>query len=159
MKEKIIQAFANLGFTLEHIPGFGQAFQHEQYSYFWLDNDDDDEHFLNISLPWVVECNGVDELRIYKFVENVNATLKYVKAFISEDHVCLFYERKLYEGDNLEQIITHMIHALALAHDEIRRDLIKRLDADDESDDLDDDDDSELFSFDDDLDLDFDLDC
>ena len=56
MKEQILNVFATLGFQLEEMEGFGYGFQYEDINYLFMPNEDDEE-FLNISVPAILEIN------------------------------------------------------------------------------------------------------
>ena len=50
MKEKILEAFANLGFKLEDADGMGYVFDYEGIRFIYMYNEND-ENFLSIALP------------------------------------------------------------------------------------------------------------
>ena len=50
MKEKILEAFANLGFKLEDADGMGYVFDYEGIRFLYMYNEND-ENFLSIALP------------------------------------------------------------------------------------------------------------
>ena len=54
MKEKILAAFENLGFNLEDIESLGFSFNYEGINYLYMYNEDD-ENFLNISVPSIYD--------------------------------------------------------------------------------------------------------
>lgn len=120
MKEKILEAFANLGFKLEKVSDTGYAFGYEGINFAYLINEDDEE-FLSIALPGICDCDKDNALAAFVLMEKVNSTLKYVKAYTLGDSVWLFYERELIsEQEELELVISRMIRhleaALAFAH-------------------------------------------
>lgn len=113
MKEKILEAFDNLGFKLkeEDISG-SYTFSYEDLNLMYTYNEND-EDFLSISLPGIIELKDYEPWQVYALLEKINSTLKYVKAYIIGDYVWLFYERELFadenEHENLMMIISRMI--------------------------------------------------
>ena len=57
MKEKILEAFRELGFKLEEEEGMGYCFNYEGLNLLYMYNENDEE-FLNIALPGIVEVGG-----------------------------------------------------------------------------------------------------
>ncbi len=54
MKEKILEAFRDLGFKLEEEEGMGYCFNYEGLNLLYMYNESDEE-FLTIALPGIVE--------------------------------------------------------------------------------------------------------
>ena len=96
MKEKILEAFRDLGFKLEEEEGMGYCFNYEGLNLLYMYNENDEE-FLNIALPGIVEVEEDKMLQICALLEKINSTLKYVKAYMLGNSVWLFYERELIE--------------------------------------------------------------
>ena len=96
MKEKILEAFRELGFKLEEEEGMGYCFKYEGLNLLYMYNENDEE-FLNIALPGIVEVESDNMLQICALLEKINSTLKYVKAYMLGNSVWLFYERELIE--------------------------------------------------------------
>ena len=96
MKEQILEAFRDLGFKLEEDEGMGYSFNYEGLNLLYMYNENDEE-FLNIALPGIVEVESDNMLQICALLEKINSTLKYVKAYMLGNSVWLFYERELIE--------------------------------------------------------------
>ena len=96
MKEKILEAFRELGFKLEEEEGMGYCFNYEGLNLLYMYNENDEE-FLNIALPGIVDVEEDKMLQICALLEKINSTLKYIKAYILGNSVWLFYERELIE--------------------------------------------------------------
>ena len=96
MKEKILEAFRDLGFKLEEEEGMGYCFNYEGLNLLYMYNESDEE-FLNIALPGIVEVEEDGMLQICALLEKINSTLKYIKAYMVGNSVWLFYERELIE--------------------------------------------------------------
>ena len=108
MKEQILDAFKALGFEMEEMEGLGYGFQYEGKHYLYMYNEDD-EDFLNISIPAVLDLDDENNVGSYQVMDKLNGTLKYVKANKLNDSMWLFYERELFGGEDLKQILSHMI--------------------------------------------------
>lgn len=119
MKEKIKNAFEALGFELEELDDFGCKFEYEGSNYLWMYSDNDND-FLNISLPGVLDIENVDEMLFYKLMDHLNGTLKYVKVNMLHDSMWFFYERELMGDEDLERVIprmvSHLYHAMDMLH-------------------------------------------
>lgn len=113
MKEKIMNAFKTLGFELMNIEDLWYGFEYEGINYLWMVNDDDE--FLNISIPAVIDVDSVIELEFYKLMDKFNSTLKYVKVNKFLDSMWLFYERELVGDEDLELLIPHIVIQLEYA--------------------------------------------
>lgn len=120
MKEKILDAFAELGFKLDQIDETCYGFSYEGAKYLSLFSDDD-EDFLSISIPGIYDFEEKSPFTFIELTNKINATLKYVKAYHSEKSIWLFYERELMENDDLRTIISHMILHLDAAHTSSRK--------------------------------------
>lgn len=114
MKEQILNTFAAMGFQLEEMEGFGYGFRYEGINYLYMPNDDD-EDFLNIAVPAIVEINDENAHAAHMLMDKINSTLKYVKANKLGDSVWLFYERELYGGEDFEKLLSRMILHLEAA--------------------------------------------
>lgn len=108
MKEKILEAFKALGFEMEHMEGFGYGFRYEGKPYIYMYNEDD-EDFLNIALPAVLDMDEENSVGFYQVMDKLNGSLKYVKAYKLYDSMWLFYERELFGGEDLKLILSRMI--------------------------------------------------
>ena len=114
MKEQILNTFAAMGFQLEEMEGFGYGFRYEGITYLYMPNDDD-EDFLNIAVPAIVEINDENAHAAHMLMDKLNSTLKYVKANKLGDSMWLFYERELYGGEDFEKLLSRMILHLEAA--------------------------------------------
>ena len=108
MKEKILEAFKALGFEMEELGGLGYGFEYEGNHFIYMYNEDDEE-FLNIALPAVLDMDDEKDVDFYQVMDKINGTLKYVKAYKLNDSMWLFYERELFGDEDLKQILSRMI--------------------------------------------------
>lgn len=114
MKEKILEALNNLGFSLTEASTFGYAFKYEGINFLYLYNESD-KNFLNLSIPGIFDLDKDNTPMYYTMCEKINSTLKYIKAFTVNDSLWLFYERELFGNEDLEGLLTRMIHQLTAA--------------------------------------------
>ena len=108
MKEQILNTFATMGFQLEEMEGFGYGFRYEGINYVYMPNDDD-EDFLNLAIPAISEVTEDNINAALMLMDKLNSTVKYVKANRLGDSIWLFYERELYGGEDLEELLPRMI--------------------------------------------------
>ncbi len=108
MKEKILEAFRDLGFKLEEEEGMGYSFNYEGLNLLYMYNENDEE-FLNIALPGIIVVEEGRMLQICALLENINSSLKYVKTYLFGNSVWLFYERELFGEEDLTTVISRMI--------------------------------------------------
>ena len=120
MKEKILAVFKELGFKLELVGTSGFSFDYEGKHYLCILTDDD-EYFLNIAIPGVLEIEGTDDIEFYKLMDLVNYNLRYIKVYLVDGCIWIFYERELFDNDDLKTIISHMIAHLDIACDFIEK--------------------------------------
>ena len=113
MKEKVKNILEELGFQIEPVDEY-LGFEFEGLGHLYLYNPND-EDFLNISVPCVMAPDEEDETMLLRIADKINAKVKYVKAYIWDDRLWLFYERELFGDENLEGLITAMILRLAAA--------------------------------------------
>ena len=126
MKEKILAAFENLGFNLEDTESLGYTFNYEGINFLYMYNEDD-ENFLNISVPGIYDLEENNKEKYEELKEKINSTLKYIKAYTLGDSLWLFYERDLSNNEDLEEVIRCMILHLAAAL-VFARDAIEKMD-------------------------------
>ena len=123
MKKKILKAFKALGFIMEDLDGgYYYGFEYEAKHFLYIYNEND-ENFLTIACPTKSGKDDMGELKFYQLMDKVNFTLKYIKAYTQEGNIWLYYERDIYEEDNIEKVIERMIPRLEAGFDFIRREL------------------------------------
>ena len=86
----------------------GYCFNYEGLNLLYMYNENDEE-FLNIALPGIVEGEEDRMLQICALLEKINSTLKYIKAYMLGNSVWLFYERELFGEEDLMTVISRMI--------------------------------------------------
>lgn len=108
MKEKVLEAFAELGFELTPMEELGFGFDYENIHMLFLPQANDDD-FLNISIPGIYDMEEENPIAFLDLMNRVNSTLKYVKAYAGGDSLWLFYERELLGDEDLPMVISRMI--------------------------------------------------
>lgn len=108
MKEKIMEAFAELGFKMEQVDDLGFEFSYEGTNFIFMPCADD-EDFLNICVPGIYHLEEESSLTFIELMNKINSTLKYIKAYELGKSIWLFYERELFGDEDLIKIISHMI--------------------------------------------------
>lgn len=114
MQEKVMEALKNQGFKLEKEGEMGYSFEYESLGLLYLPSENDDT-FLNLAVPNIWEADGEQVTEAYAVVNQINTSLKYVKAYMLGCRMWLFYERELLDNEDLEEIVAHMVVRLALA--------------------------------------------
>ncbi len=137
MKEKVKETLKKMGFELEPQDDRAFVFQYEGVNYLYVYNKDD-KSFLMFMVHYDTEDMSQQEL--FKLANTFNNRVKYVKASVLYDEICLTYEREVIGHENLEEILSHMIMRLYAA--------LFRLDDLKDDDDNDDDDDDDLDDYD-----------
>lgn len=111
MKEKILETFSQLGFQLRDAEGIGYVFDYEGMRLLCMFNDQDKD-FFSIALPSFYEYDEENAGKYCALAERINSTMKYIKAYTLGGSMWLFYEREVLDGENIEDIIQHMIFRL-----------------------------------------------
>lgn len=114
MNEKILNAFKNLGFEMEQLEDIGYGFEYEGLHYL-LVNGGDDEAFLSIALPAVLDKPELEDVKFYQVMDKLNSTLKYIKVNEFADGMWIFYEREMVGEEDFENLLPKMILRLEQA--------------------------------------------
>lgn len=120
MKEKILNVFKSLGFVMDDLDDGYYGFHYEGRTYIYI-NIEDDEDYLLVTVPAVVEPEGKDDMDYYRIMDNVNSSLKYVKANEVHGNMWLVYEYDLEGCDDLRSIILKVISRLEAAVGYVRK--------------------------------------
>lgn len=107
MKEKVLEVLKGLGFQLEDLDGVAYGFGYEDKHFLYLPDNDDDS-FLSIGvhlLPITGNLEHIPEEIVLAF----NSAMKYVKVYKFFEGLWLFYEREMFEGENLDIVLRAMI--------------------------------------------------
>lgn len=122
MEEKIINALRELGFTPQH-PENGESwmFNYEGSRYFYMPNDN--EHLLNIVIPYVVDHEDFPNADYASIAQKVNAELCFIKAYVQYDNLWITYEQYIFgdeDNEHIKEILARMIQFLDQGKDYAR---------------------------------------
>lgn len=109
-----------MGFQLEPIADGAYGFRYEM-SNMTISFDALDPDFLSLAAPQICEWDEDKAAELLCLIEQVNSMVKYVKAYRVNDDVWLFYEREVFEGDDLERTLVHMVLRLNAALEYARK--------------------------------------
>lgn len=130
MKEKVLESLKKMGFVTTALDNY-HMFEYEGKGYLYS-VDDDDDSFLSIALPNIMNAESDDEeehddkfSEILKMECEVNSNVKYVKALIVKESLWLTYEREVYAEEDYEQLLPMIISRLFRAAEFVRRELTK----------------------------------
>ena len=84
-KEIILEQLKAMGFELYELDDVGYAFKYEDINYFYMTDDDDDEHFLRIVIPHIFEVTDENRVAVLEAMHETELMLKYAK-------ICIMYE-------------------------------------------------------------------
>lgn len=121
MKEKILATFSNLGFIMT--PTNDEKvyrFSYEGVNLLYLYNETD-EDFLSIAVPGIMEVTDSNMMYVLLLMEKINNSLKYIKSYLVNDEIWLFYEHELFGGEDFMNVIPAMIIQLERALQHSRR--------------------------------------
>lgn len=115
MKENVLNTLSALGFTTEALGDFGYGFDYEDRHFIYIPTKDDDEEFLNIVAPGVVDLDEMNEQDYYKLMAFASQHLQYAKAYPYHDSLWIGYERQVRPTEDLEDILPRMVIVLESA--------------------------------------------
>lgn len=116
MKEKLLAELLKQG-LMPIQEEFGIVFKYQMVNYIFFEDDEDDD-YLNICVPYILEVNEDNMPCVFAAVNHINKLLKVVKMVINDDHVWACYEAKLPNDAPLEGVLTFAVHSLFIAHQE-----------------------------------------
>lgn len=108
VKELVLSKLENLGFVTEEIPDLGYVFKYEEMAILYMP-DDDDENFLRFAVPNIYDVTEENKPFVLEVVNDTNMAIKYSKTCVYSEDVWVFYEYRLFEENDLEDIIEHCI--------------------------------------------------
>ena len=113
MREKILQSFKNLGFVLEPLDDENSAYTYiyegRKFIFF---NSENDPEFIQLGIPAIIEISEEQRPFVNTWIQLLNLNMKYVKSYISEDGVWIFYERMLTDPEDTDEVLACMIVCL-----------------------------------------------
>lgn len=110
-KEIILNLLKSMGFDPIEISDLGYAFQYEDVNYLYMP-DDDDEHFLRIAIPHLIEVTEENRVAILEAMQETGLRIKYSKVCIMYQAPWALYEHRLTSHEDLYDLLEHMIRVL-----------------------------------------------
>ena len=110
-KEIILNQLKSMGFDPIEIGDLGYAFQYEDVNYLYMP-DDDDEHFLRIAIPHLLEVTDENRIAILEAMQETGLRMKYSKVCIMYQAPWAIYEHRLSLEKDLCDLLEHMIRVL-----------------------------------------------
>ena len=111
MKEKVLEAFRELGFEVEDMGDDYIVIRDQRrfiYSY-----GENEEKCLSISCIVPDGCDDLNIFQLFTLLERLNVSLTCIKAHMNDNTLCLAYERGLlWEDEDLKSIISNAIAQL-----------------------------------------------
>ena len=114
MKEKVLEAFRELGFTVGDFGDDYIIFADQQVLIY--SSGDNEEKCLSLTCFVPYNCKGFNIFQRYTLSEKLNASLRCIKAYMNGNVTCLVYERcLLWDDEDLKSVISD---AIAILHEE-----------------------------------------
>ena len=110
-KNEVLEKLELLGFDIEEVPDFGYIFKFEGLALVYM--PDNDENFLRFAAPNIFDITAENRAFVLEVVNETNLTIKYSKVCAYGEQVWVFYEYRVFEDGNLEEIIEHSIYLMS----------------------------------------------
>ena len=110
-KQDILQAFDNLGFSLEEIHKNRYRFKYNDVSYLYTYYDDD-EYFMHISIPGIFEVSEENVDMVLPVINRANRIVKYAKLTYEMELVWVAIEYPIFDGIDMEDFIEFAVNLL-----------------------------------------------
>lgn len=110
-KRVILEKLEEFGFALEEIPEFGYVFNYEGINFLYAP-DDDDVNFLRFSVPNIFDVTEDNRTLIFDIINDTNLKIKYGKVCAYGYNVWATYEHRIFNNDNIEEVIEHCLLVL-----------------------------------------------
>ncbi len=110
-KKTILEKLEEFGFLVEEIPEFGYVFNYEGINFLYTP-DDDDEDFLRFSVPNIFDVTEDNRTLVFDIINDTNLKIKYGKICAYGNNVWASYEHRIFNNDNIEELIEHCLLVL-----------------------------------------------
>lgn len=111
MKEKVLEAFSELGFNLEKRESY-YMFPYGEMTFMYIP-EEDDPNFLGIYAPLPCEYGEDDLPLLHEKIDEINSSRKYMKVFMGQKTLFFAAEQMIFESENLQGEISKMVVLLA----------------------------------------------
>lgn len=99
---------------VERLPQFGWHFMYSGRHYIYMSTHNDNE--LRFCVPFLAKSEDYDNDVLTEAINETNREVKFIKAMVLESGcVSLDYDHKLTDGENIEEIVPHIIMSLDFA--------------------------------------------
>lgn len=116
MNSKILITLSKLGFLVEPLGEHGYSFNHEGLKYIYrLKDDGDGEGFLQMFVLTNIDATVCGPFNLYYLMDKTNDGVRYVKACLLGDSICLYYENSLFGYEDYQPMLCNMICAIESA--------------------------------------------
>lgn len=109
-KELVLEKLEEFGFSVKEIPDFGFVFNYEEINYLYT--PDEDEDFLRFSVPNIFDVTDENRALVFEIINQTHLKIKYGKVCVYGDNVWATYEHRVFNNDNIEEIIEHCLMLL-----------------------------------------------
>jgi len=106
-KELVLAKLEELGFVWEAAGEFGYFFDFEDLHVLYM--PDDDVNFIRFAAPNIYDVTEENKALVLELVNKTNMSIKYSKTCVWDEDVWVFYECKIYDENNLGDIIEHAL--------------------------------------------------
>ena len=110
MYEKVLLELKKLGLMPEEHEG-NLLFRYQMLSYLYL-NDEDDENYYAMYMPYVQEITEDNEYEVLKVMNECNNSMKSVKLVNNDGDVWIGYELRLPPDADLSELVEHTVRGL-----------------------------------------------
>lgn len=110
MNEKVLLELKKLGLMPEEHEG-NLLFRYQMLSYLYL-NDEDDENYYAMYMPYVQEITEDNEYEVLKVMNECNNSMKSVKLVNNDGDVWIGYELRLPPDADLSELVEHTVRGL-----------------------------------------------
>lgn len=110
MNEKVLLELKKLGLMPEEHEG-NLLFRYQMLSYLYL-NDEDDENYYAMYMPYVQEITEDNEYEVLKVMNECNNSMKSVKLVNNDGNVWIGYELRLPPDADLSELVEHTVRGL-----------------------------------------------
>ena len=110
-KKTILEKLEEFGFLVEEIPEFGYVFNYEGINFLYTP-DDDDDGFLRFSVPNIFDVTEDNRTLVFDIINDTNLKIKYGKVCAYGNNVWASYEHRIFNNDNIEELIEHCLLVL-----------------------------------------------
>ncbi len=90
---------------------YGIGFKYQMTNFAYME-DEKDETFFNMLVPYIYETNEENEIEVLRAINKVNNTMKVVKLVLSDNNVWVCFENLIDENTDLRNIVGVAVNTL-----------------------------------------------